>query len=156
VFVTATVFRVSAPVLDPASGPGSPEAGFHHCVSAVLKEGNRVLFVHRSPACSWAPETWDLPGGHVKYGELESDALAREAREELGIEAAAGALLPIGRLRGPDFDVAYFHVPSWAGTPYNAAPSEHTALAWMSEVELSQVTLADPDILPIVREVLRS
>jgi 8-oxo-dGTP diphosphatase len=139
---------VSQPGADDVRGEQPPP--FHHCVSAVLQTGDRVLLVHRGLGSSWAPDTWDLPGGHVEGGELESEALIREAREELGIETRAESIAPIGRLRGSDFDVAFFHVRSWTGTPFNAAPHEHSELAWMSAVELSQVTLADPDIVPIV------
>lgn len=120
----------------------------------MLEAGGRILLVHRRPGKSWAPDTWDLPGGHVEDGELETEALIREAREELGIDTTADGIAPIGRLRGPDFDVAFFHVRAWTGRPYNAAPHEHTALAWMSAVELSQVTLADPDVVPIVSPLL--
>lgn len=139
----------------PGSGARTVRTGqvapFHHCVCAVLQAGNRVLLAHRGPGSSWAPGKWDLPGGHVENGELESEALIREAREELGIETSVNGITPIGRLRGPDFDVAFFHIRSWTGTPYNAAPREHTELAWMSAAELSRVTLADPDVVPIVR-----
>jgi 8-oxo-dGTP diphosphatase len=129
---------------------------FHHCVGAVLHIDGRVLLVHRSPASAWAPGAWDLPGGHVDDGELEADALIREAREELGITTTVDSLSVLGRLQGPDFDVAYFHVRTWAGTPHNAAPDEHTELAWVSAVELRQVALADPDVIPIIEPLLPS
>lgn len=90
----------------------------------------------------------------MEDGELEWEALIREAREELGIETGTDGIAPIGRLRGVDFDVAFFHVRSWTGTPYNAAPGEHTQLAWMSAAELAQATLADADVVPIVSPLL--
>ncbi len=145
--------RCPFPGLTPGSGP--PTDDFHHCVAALLRDGDRVLLVHRGPACSWAPDTWDLPGGHVNDGEIEPEAMVREAREELGIAVRPGDLSPIARLRGPDFEVAFFHVTSWAGTPHNAAPEEHTTLAWVRASELCHRRLADPQILPIIQRVLR-
>jgi 8-oxo-dGTP diphosphatase len=133
---------------------GDQPVPFHHGVGAALEVDGRLLLVHRSPACAWAPEAWDLPGGHVDDGELEADALIREAREELGITTTIDNLSFLGRLGGPDFDVAYFHVRSWTGTPYNAAPSEHTELAWVSVAGLRQMVLADPDVIPIVDPLL--
>ncbi len=53
-------------------------------VGAAIVEGDRVLVTVRGIE----PEKgrMDLPGGFVEVGEPPRDALAREAREELGVE----------------------------------------------------------------------
>ncbi len=59
------------------------EAGrFNYRVCAVLLDGERILAMHdeRSPY-------FYLPGGRVRMGERAEDAVLREVREELGIEA---------------------------------------------------------------------
>ncbi|GID92165.1 NUDIX hydrolase [Amorphoplanes digitatis] len=61
-------------------------------VTALLRDGNRVLLCHRSPQRRWYPDVWDLPGGHVEPGEPPGAALARELREELVVHP--------GRARG--------------------------------------------------------
>ena len=55
---------------------------FNYRVAAVLLDGERILAMHdeRSPY-------WYLPGGRVRMGERAEDAVLREVREELGIEA---------------------------------------------------------------------
>ena len=59
------------------------EEGRFNCrVCAILLDGERLLAMHdeRSPY-------FYLPGGRIKMGERAEDAVLREVREELGIEA---------------------------------------------------------------------
>ena len=55
-------------------------------VGAMLeKEGGRYLITQRPPTSS-LPLLWEFPGGRVEPGESDQEALARELREEMGIE----------------------------------------------------------------------
>ena len=55
-------------------------------VGAMLeKEGGRYLITQRPPTSS-LPLLWEFPGGRVERGESDQEALARELREEMGIE----------------------------------------------------------------------
>ena len=60
--------------------------GFVVCVWVYDGEG-RVLLTRRAPQKSF-PGTWENSGGAVKAGETSRQAIARELREETGIEAA--------------------------------------------------------------------
>jgi 8-oxo-dGTP diphosphatase len=53
---------------------------------AIICE-SRVLVAQRLRPPELAGR-WELPGGKVAAGETESDALARELAEELGVEVA--------------------------------------------------------------------
>jgi len=55
---------------------------------AIDREG-RVLLVKMARNRGVFPGQWALPGGGVEPGERILDALAREVREELGIELAS-------------------------------------------------------------------
>jgi len=55
-------------------------------VSAILRWQGRVLLARQEKP---GKEYWLLPGGGVEAGETLSEALRRELREELGIEASA-------------------------------------------------------------------
>jgi mutator protein MutT len=129
--------------------------GLNEVACGLLVREGRVLFVHRNPARAWAPNCWDAPGGHIEQGESDLEALARELREELGIELCPADTRLVARLKGADFDARVFLVGSWSGEPENKAPEEHDDIAWLDEDTLARLTLADPDLLPIIAAVLR-
>lgn len=58
-------------------------------VAAIIVEDGRLLLVrHEKDGVSY----WMLPGGGVDYGETLTQALRRELREELCVEAEVGPL----------------------------------------------------------------
>jgi 8-oxo-dGTP pyrophosphatase MutT (NUDIX family) len=133
------------------SAEGSPKA---RIVTALLRDGNRVLLCHRSPRRRWYPDVWDLPGGHVEPGELPGAALARELREELGIDIAAPSGPPVQEVRADTFDMQIWLIEAWMGSPINVAPDEHDAIAWFTEDALGELSLAHDSYLAIFSEVL--
>lgn len=132
------------------SDDAAPVPGFHSSVSGLMSKGDRVLMVKRGPSRAWAPDAWDVPGGHIEHGEGEHAALVREAREELGVRLRPSSFELAGRLIGPNYDCAFYRVREWSGAPYNAAPEEHSELAWLPTQDLARVKLADPNALPII------
>jgi mutator protein MutT len=58
-------------------------------VAAVIVEDGRVLLEKHAKD---GREYWVLPGGGVDVGETLSEALRRELREEIGVEAETGEL----------------------------------------------------------------
>ncbi|WP_203905663.1 NUDIX domain-containing protein [Virgisporangium aliadipatigenens] len=123
-------------------------------VTALLRNGNRILLCHRSPQRRWSPDVWDLPGGHVEPGELPGSALARELREELGVDVAAPAGPPLHEVHGDTFDMQIWLIEAWKGSPANVAPDEHDAIGWFTEEALAELSLAHESYLAIFSKVL--
>jgi 8-oxo-dGTP diphosphatase len=73
--------------------------------AAVLVEGARVLLTQRK-AGSHLAGAWEFPGGKVEPGEDPREALRRELREELGIEARAGEIVDVAFHRYEEADKA--------------------------------------------------
>jgi 8-oxo-dGTP diphosphatase len=58
-------------------------------VAGLLERDGRILACRRRSDQDHASK-WEFPGGKVEPGEEPRDALVRELREELGIEATLG------------------------------------------------------------------
>ena len=134
----------------PISAQRSPAA---RIVTALLRDGNRILLCHRSPRRRWYPDVWDLPGGHVESGELPGAALARELREELGTDIAAPTGPPMHEVSSDTFDMQIWLIEAWTGSPANTAPDEHDAIAWFTEDALGELCLAHDSYLGMFSKV---
>ncbi len=62
--------------------------------AAVLIEQGRVLITQRKRG-SHLEGAWEFPGGKVEAGEDPREALVRELKEEVGIEALVGDVLEV-------------------------------------------------------------
>ena len=117
-----------------------------HVVTGALIQNERLLLVHRSAARASFPGVWDLPGGHVEFGEAPPDALVRELTEELGVLITRPAGPPLARLHplahDPSFELVIWVVTAWEGSVTNCAPAEHDELRWCDVEEWSALSLA--------------
>ncbi|MER7835530.1 (deoxy)nucleoside triphosphate pyrophosphohydrolase [Streptomyces sp. NPDC096040] len=121
-------------------------------VGAAVLDAGRLLAARRSAPPELAGR-WELPGGKAEPGETPEQALVRELREELGVEAETLARVP-GEwpLRPP------YVLQVWTARllPVSGAPSplqDHDALRWLTPEELWDVNWLDQDV-PAVREVV--
>ena len=75
-------------------------------VSAVIADGDgRVLLVKHTYR---GQRPWGLPGGHVLRGETLEEAIAREGREETGLEVTAERVLRVqARRRRPKIEITF-------------------------------------------------
>jgi 8-oxo-dGTP diphosphatase len=63
-------------------------------VYALVRRGYDVLLTRISPLGAH-PGAWTLPGGGLDHGESPRDAVAREVREECGVDCEVGELLDV-------------------------------------------------------------
>jgi 8-oxo-dGTP diphosphatase len=71
-------------------------------VAALILRDSKILVCQRRRDDSH-PLQWEFPGGKIEAGETPPQALARELREELGIEATIGRELFRTRHRYREF-----------------------------------------------------
>ncbi|MDN3352628.1 (deoxy)nucleoside triphosphate pyrophosphohydrolase [Actinomadura sp. DC4] len=116
--------------------------------AAIIADG-RLLAAQRAMPPELAGG-WEFPGGKVEPGETDEEALARECREELGVDVT------VGRQVGEDWPLHNGYVMHvWTATIANGEPAalEHSDLRWLSEGELLDVPWLPADLRVI--EALR-
>lgn len=119
-------------------------------VAAILISGNKVLIAQRNKDDHLA-ELWELPGGKVEQGETPEGSLAREMREELGINVAVGeffAASTYNYAQGAIRLLAYRC--QWVSGVMEA--SVHMDYKWVTANELGHYVFAPADI-PLVDQL---
>ncbi|MFZ5637507.1 MAG: Nudix family hydrolase [Pseudomonadota bacterium] len=115
-----------------------------HVVAGVISDArDRILLARRTEGRDLAG-LWEFPGGKVDPGETPEQALVRELREELSIEASVGEAVisvpqqyPHKRLR---LDVR--RIERWTGTVKGL---DGQALVWVPPHKLASYAMPDAD-----------
>ncbi|MBJ3558611.1 pyrimidine (deoxy)nucleoside triphosphate diphosphatase [Salmonella enterica subsp. enterica serovar Derby] len=113
-------------------------------VAAIIERDGKILLAQRSPDAD-QPGMWEFAGGKVEPGESQPQALVRELREELGIEAIVGDYITSHQreVSGRLIHLHAWHVPAYQGELY---AHEHQDLVWCSPEEALRYPLAPADI----------
>jgi 8-oxo-dGTP diphosphatase len=126
-----------------------PQRARIEVVAAVIfNQRGEFLLAQRPPGKAYAGY-WEFPGGKVEPGEDAASALAREIREELGIEVTVAYpwLTREFDYSHADVRLRFFRVLGWFGETYGR---EQQKLSWQS---IRNITVAP--VLPANGPILR-
>ncbi len=125
--------------------------------AAVMLEAGRVLLSQRKSGTHLAG-AWEFPGGKVEPDEDPRDALARELREEIGVEADIGDIVEVTFHRYPTKSVLllFYEARLRPGSPEPRA-IDVAAVKWAAAEDLrdEEFPPADVAVLAKVRARLR-
>ncbi len=111
--------------------------------AALFDAEGRVLIAER-PAGKHMAGWWEFPGGKVGTGETDDEALVRELREELGVEARADSQIMTVSHEYPDRIV---DLVLWRASLLQGAPSglDGQQLKWVMPAGLAGERLLEAD-----------
>lgn len=103
-------------------------------VAGFIRKGDLILVGQRPEHNSLAGQ-WEFPGGKIEKDESPEEALQRELREELGIEAEVGDLKLSTTQSYGDVNILilFYEILFWKGEP---KPKHHMMIEWIHPEEL--------------------
>lgn len=134
----------------PPSEPNSDRERVIHAIGAVMVRDGKVFAAKRAPHKA-AGGLWEFPGGKPENGESNEAALARELREEFGIEAEVGEWITRGTITDadPTNDHGYLRIEldlyfaRWTGGEFSL--TDHVEAGWFSVEELLELEWCPAD-----------
>ncbi|MFP5352424.1 MAG: NUDIX hydrolase [Actinomycetota bacterium] len=106
-------------------------------VGAVVVHGGALLMVRR--AQEPAKGLWSVPGGRLEKGEYLSAAVAREVREETGLDIEVGSLLGILEVVGDPHYVILDYIATVSERTEPVAGTDVSEARWIPLDEVSKL-----------------
>jgi 8-oxo-dGTP diphosphatase len=113
-------------------------------VAAALYDGEGRVLIAQRPHGRHLAGRWEFPGGKVAPGEPEAAALARELREELGVQVIASR--PLMRLEHA-YDDRRVELSMWIVERFAGAARglDGQLLKWVAPARLAEEDLLEAD-----------
>lgn len=109
--------------------------------AVIRDEEGRCLILKRSRTSRGNPGRWDFPGGKVETGERFEESLAREIREETGLEVSIGRVVGHAQSESPDAKIAYIILEARSKAGTVTLSEEHEEYRWIDVASLGSVDL---------------
>lgn len=120
-------------------------------VGAVFIKNGAVFAAMRGPSkYVYIANKYEFPGGKIEDGESPQEALKRELREEMDLDAVIGRHYMTAEHTYPDFDIVLQIYLCEMKSDFNLR--EHVSFRWLSAEELQPEMWAPADA-PIVEQL---
>lgn len=119
--------------------------------AAVIIDRGRVLLTQRKSGTHLAG-AWEFPGGKVEPDEDPRDALVRELREEIGVEAEVSDIVEVTFHRYPTKSVLllFYEARLAAGSPPPSA-IDVAAFRWAEAADLQDELFPPADVAVLAK-----
>lgn len=113
--------------------------------AAVIRDSSGDILLSRRPEGRHMGGFWEFPGGKVEENESLRQALIRELKEELGIDARIGEkiLSTTHREESLSIDLHFFEARIIGGRPQ---PLDHQEIRWVKPKDLGNFPTPPADL----------
>ncbi len=109
-------------------------------VFAIVEDADRILLCKRAHT-GYKDGWYTVPSGHLEPDETVQEAVARELKEEAGLQADAADIDVVHVCHNYDeleYFTFYARVKKWSGEPTNAEPETCSEVAWYPKNQLPE------------------
>ena len=127
-------------------------------VAAALIDADGRVLIARRPEGKQLAGLWEFPGGKLDPNESPEQALVRELREELGVDACVSCLQPLA-FASHSYGDFHLLMPLYVCRRWDGfvAPAEGQAIKWVRLRELRNYPMppADAPLISPLIELLK-
>lgn len=118
-------------------------------IHRIVDGEEKVFLPKRADTKKFLPGKYELPGGHIDYGEDIKAGLKREVKEELGIDISLGDPFAVftytNEVKGShSIEVVYFATTE-NPDDITIDPDDHSSCGWFGEDEAVQLNSDESD-----------
>jgi len=119
-------------------------------IHQMIGDEHKVFMAKRSDKKKFLPGIYELPGGHIDFGEEMPAGLVREIQEEFGMDIKLGDPFAVftyqNEIKGShSIEVIYFATFAEPLENITMNPDDHSTCGWFSETELPQTFVNEKD-----------
>lgn len=112
---------------------------------------HKVFLAKRADTKNFLPGVYELPGGHIEFGEDPRAGLAREVMEELGMRVAVGEVVDVFAYindikKSHSIEVIFFAQFTDPLEKLVLHPDDHSTCGWFAVDELEQSYVDEKDV----------
>lgn len=119
-------------------------------IHRVVDGEEKVFLPKRADTKKFLPGKYELPGGHIEYGESMELGLQREIKEELGVEVSIGDPFAVftytNEIKGShSIEVVYFAKLISDTEDISINPEDHSSFGWFNVDEAIKLNSSEKD-----------
>ena len=124
----------------------------HHNFDGVIK----VFLAKRANTKKFLPNFFELPGGHISWGEKIEEGLKREIMEEHKMRIKIGEPFAVftylNKIKGShSVEIVYFAIFKDPIENIKINPDDHSEFKWISQDEIENIGLISDEELKIIK-----